>query len=85
MIHTAEWDDQSRLRGKRVAVIGTGAASVQVVPTIAPDAEETVVFQRSPPWVPMRKNPEYSKVTKAILAVCPWLMTVSCMLFLAGY
>ena len=50
MLHTARWDHDVDLRGKRVAIIGTGASAVQVVPTIAPDAEQLVVFQRTPIW-----------------------------------
>jgi cation diffusion facilitator CzcD-associated flavoprotein CzcO len=49
--HTARWDHDVDLRGKRVAVIGTGASAVQVVPRIQPLAERLSVFQRTPPWI----------------------------------
>jgi cation diffusion facilitator CzcD-associated flavoprotein CzcO len=49
-MHTARWDDTVDLRGKRVAVIGTGASAVQVIPAIAPDVAELTVFQRTPIW-----------------------------------
>lgn len=49
-VHTARWDHGVELRGKRVAVIGTGASAVQVIPTIAPDVDQLVVFQRTPIW-----------------------------------
>jgi 4-hydroxyacetophenone monooxygenase len=48
--HTARWDHSVDLRGKRVAVIGTGASACQVIPTIAPDVSELTVFQRTAPW-----------------------------------
>jgi 4-hydroxyacetophenone monooxygenase len=48
--HSAQWDHDLDLRGKRVAVIGTGASAVQFIPEIAPDAGELLVFQRTPPW-----------------------------------
>ena len=49
-MHTAQWDASVDLRGKRVAVIGTGASAMQLVPSIAGDAERVVVFQRSKQW-----------------------------------
>jgi cation diffusion facilitator CzcD-associated flavoprotein CzcO len=49
--HTAEWDHEQDLRGKRVAVIGTGASAIQVVPNIQPLARSLRLFQRTPPWI----------------------------------
>jgi 4-hydroxyacetophenone monooxygenase len=49
-MHTAEWRDDVELEGKRVAVIGTGASAMQLVPNIAGVAERLMVFQRSPQW-----------------------------------
>ncbi|MHA6796278.1 flavin-containing monooxygenase [Pseudonocardia bannensis] len=54
--HTARWDHDVDLAGKRVGVIGTGASSVQVVPAIADVAGQVVVFQRSPQWVAPNAN-----------------------------
>ena len=51
MFHTARWDAACDLRGKRVAVIGSGASAIQVVPAIAPEVAELKVFQRTPPWI----------------------------------
>ncbi|WP_433678232.1 flavin-containing monooxygenase [Nocardia sp. CA-119907] len=50
VVHTARWDGSLDLKGKRVGVIGTGASSVQVVPTIAPEVKHLTVFQRTPIW-----------------------------------
>jgi len=50
-MHTARWDHSVSLRGKRVALIGTGASAVQVGPAIAPDVAQLTVFQRSRHWV----------------------------------
>jgi cation diffusion facilitator CzcD-associated flavoprotein CzcO len=50
VMHTARWDHDVDLRGKRVGVIGTGASAVQVIPTIAPLVDRLVVFQRTPIW-----------------------------------
>jgi cation diffusion facilitator CzcD-associated flavoprotein CzcO len=49
--HSAHWDHGVDLRGKRVAVIGTGASAIQFVPAIQPLAASLTVFQRSAPWV----------------------------------
>lgn len=49
-IHTARWDHSQDLTGKRVAVIGTGASAVQVIPEIAPKVSSLTVFQRTPIW-----------------------------------
>ena len=55
--HTAQWDRSFDWRGKRVAMIGTGASGHQVGPTIAPEVERLMIFQRSPHWVV--PNPNY--------------------------
>ena len=49
-VHTARWDHGLDLTGKRVAVIGTGASAVQVIPSIAPNVKQLKVFQRTPIW-----------------------------------
>ncbi|MEU1981276.1 NAD(P)/FAD-dependent oxidoreductase [Nocardia sp. NPDC019395] len=51
IIHTTAWDDTYDLTGRRVAIIGTGATGVQLVPEIASRAGELTVFQRTPIWV----------------------------------
>ncbi|MEX1666232.1 flavin-containing monooxygenase [Zhongshania arctica] len=51
VMHTAEWDKTYSLVGKRVAVIGTGASAIQVIPSIQPKVQSLKVFQRTPPWV----------------------------------
>jgi 4-hydroxyacetophenone monooxygenase len=55
--HSARWRHDVDLRGKRVAVIGTGASAVQIIPEIAPEVGELVVFQRTPPW--LVQTPDY--------------------------
>jgi 4-hydroxyacetophenone monooxygenase len=49
--HSARWDHDVDLTGKRVAVIGTGASAVQFAPEIAERADHLTVFQRTPPWL----------------------------------
>ena len=49
--HSARWDHTFPLEGKTVAVVGTGASAVQIVPAIAPKVGKLLVYQRTAPWV----------------------------------
>jgi 4-hydroxyacetophenone monooxygenase len=51
MFHSSRWPADLDLSGKRVAVIGTGASAIQIVPAIADKVESLHVFQRTPPWI----------------------------------
>jgi len=51
VFHSARWDHDYDLAGKRVAVVGTGASAIQIVPMIQPEVDRLVLFQRTPPWV----------------------------------
>ena len=57
--HSNQWRADVPLTGKRVAVVGTGASAVQLVPEIAPQCETLTVFQRTPAWVLPRKDVRY--------------------------
>ncbi|OXM48833.1 4-hydroxyacetophenone monooxygenase [Amycolatopsis thailandensis] len=59
--HSAQWEHDYDFKGKRVAVVGTGASAIQFVPRIAKDVAELTLFQRTPPWImpkPDREMPE---------------------------
>ncbi|SOJ52629.1 Baeyer-Villiger monooxygenase [Mycobacterium simulans] len=60
LMHTAQWDHNVDLTGKRVAVVGTGASGVQVVPELAKVARQLTVFQRTPPWMVPKDDRPYS-------------------------
>ncbi|WP_405167777.1 flavin-containing monooxygenase [Nocardia sp. NBC_01499] len=51
IFHSARWDHTADLQGKRVAVIGTGASAMQIVPSIAPEVAHLDVYQRTAPWI----------------------------------
>ena len=51
LLHSADWDEHIDLRGKKIAVIGSGASAFQLVPEIVEKARHTYVFQRSAPWL----------------------------------
>jgi cation diffusion facilitator CzcD-associated flavoprotein CzcO len=75
-MHTARWDHSRDLRGKRVAVIGTGASAVQVIPAIAPDVEHLTVFQRTPIWCLPKFDGPLSPRFRSALARIPGALTL---------
>ena len=58
--HSATWNHDVDLRGKRVAVIGTGASAIQFVPEIAPHVAHLNVFQRTANWILPRRNSAFT-------------------------
>ncbi|MUM33966.1 NAD(P)/FAD-dependent oxidoreductase, partial [Mycolicibacterium sp. CBMA 361] len=54
--HSAQWDHSVDIVGKRVAVIGTGASAIQIVPAIVDQVAELHLYQRTPAWVMPRPN-----------------------------
>jgi cation diffusion facilitator CzcD-associated flavoprotein CzcO len=71
--HSAEWDHDYPLAGKRVAVIGTGASAVQFIPEIAPLVKSLTIFQRSGNWFLPRENRRYAAAFKAAIKLVPGL------------
>ncbi len=67
--HTNDWDHSFDYRGKKVAVIGSGASAAQVVPAIQPDVAELHVFQRSPHWVLPRPDHDFSRTEQRLLGI----------------
>jgi cation diffusion facilitator CzcD-associated flavoprotein CzcO len=51
VFHSARWDHDHNLRGRRVAVVGTGASTIQFVPLIQPTVGSLTLFQRTPAWI----------------------------------
>jgi cation diffusion facilitator CzcD-associated flavoprotein CzcO len=56
VFHSARWNHDFDLAGQRVAVVGTGASAIQIVPEIQPTVGRLVLFQRTPPWVMPRRD-----------------------------
>jgi cation diffusion facilitator CzcD-associated flavoprotein CzcO len=69
--HSAQWDHDYDLTGKRVAVVGTGASAIQFIPRIAPDVAGLTVFQRTPPWVMPKADYPIPGWAKRIFAAVP--------------
>lgn len=95
MLHSARWDTSYDLKGKRVAVIGTGASAVQIVPAIAREVSRLTVFQRTAAWLGDRmdgavspekqeryeKYPISQKITRWLLY---WFLEFRGLLFLGN-
>lgn len=71
--HTASWDHDVELAGKRVAVIGSGCTAIQVVPAIQPMVAQLDVYQRSPGWTLPKMDFAYKPRTQRLLERVPAL------------
>jgi cation diffusion facilitator CzcD-associated flavoprotein CzcO len=72
VIHTAKWEDSVDLDDKRVAVIGTGATAVQLIPQIAKRAAAMTVYQRTPIWVTPKADFKIPRAVRSLFAAQPW-------------
>lgn len=71
MFHSARWDHEHSLQGERVAVVGTGASSIQLVPHIQREAQKLHLFQRTPPWVVRHSDRKTSRVERRLYRTFP--------------
>ncbi|MEA2449229.1 MAG: hypothetical protein QOG63_1161 [Thermoleophilaceae bacterium] len=69
--HSARWNHDHDLTGRRVAVIGTGASAIQIVPRIQPQVGQLYVLQRTPPWVLPHSDREIGKRTRRLYKRLP--------------
>ncbi|MCE2390912.1 MAG: NAD(P)/FAD-dependent oxidoreductase [Proteobacteria bacterium] len=73
VFHSARWEPGFDPRGRDVAVIGTGASAIQIVPELAPLARRLTVFQRTPPWIVPKGDRAFEDAERRRLARWPWL------------
>lgn len=73
VIHTARWDHDYDLEGKRVAIIGTGATAIQLAPAIVDRLEHLDIYQRTPIWLAPKPNPVFSEQAKQRMRRIPML------------
>lgn len=69
--HTNSWDWNYDYKGKRVAVIGSGASAAQAIPAMVDDVAEMHVFQRTPHWVLPRPDRKFSRFQRYLLSKKP--------------
>ena len=72
-MHTAKWDGNVDLKDKNVAVIGSAASAIQIVPEVAKIARSLTIFQRTPNWILPRNDRDYSRKEKSRFAKWRWL------------
>ncbi|MGB1582079.1 MAG: flavin-containing monooxygenase, partial [Nevskiales bacterium] len=71
--HSQDWDHDYDLKGKKLAVIGTGASAIQFVPQIAREVNELHLMQRTPPWIMPKPDRRVSSLEKALFKRLPAL------------
>ncbi len=70
--HSQQWDHDYDLKGKKVAVIGTGASAIQFVPQIANEVDTLHLFQRTPPWIMPKPDREVSRFERFLFNKLPF-------------
>jgi cation diffusion facilitator CzcD-associated flavoprotein CzcO len=71
LVHTAQWDHGYDLTGKRVAVIGTGATAIQLIPEIVERVAHLDVYQRTPIWLMPKPDFAMSERVRAVFRAAP--------------
>ncbi|WP_436860870.1 flavin-containing monooxygenase [Acinetobacter haemolyticus] len=74
VFHSAQWNHEVDLSNKRVAVIGTGASAIQIIPAIQPIVDQLYVFQRTAPWVIPKPNLVLYDASKNVQQKVPFTM-----------
>ncbi|MGN2641744.1 flavin-containing monooxygenase [Nocardia takedensis] len=74
--HTAHWNHEVDLTGKRVLCIGTGASAVQFIPEIQPKVAHLTLFQRTPAWVIPKFDTDYGPLQHRLFARIPGMLLV---------
>lgn len=71
VIHTTAWDSSHDLRGRKAAIIGTGATAVQLIPKLAEQVDELTVYQRTPIWVTPKVDMPIPRAVQQLFAKVP--------------
>ena len=80
--HTSRWDNSFDYSGKRIAVVGTGASGIQVIPEVAKSAAQVTVFQRTPHWILPRPDHLLSSFERNLMNISPIRKIVRLALYL---
>jgi cation diffusion facilitator CzcD-associated flavoprotein CzcO len=75
--HSAQWNHGHDLTGRKIAVIGTGASTIQFLPTVQKSAGHVTVFQRTPPWVFPHRNRPTKALERMAYRTLPWTQRFS--------
>jgi cation diffusion facilitator CzcD-associated flavoprotein CzcO len=77
IVHSQQWDPTLDLSGRRVAVIGTGASAVQLIPPVARKAQQLDIYQRTPNWIIPRPDRAIGPRRRALYRRMPWLQKLA--------
>lgn len=77
VFHSSDWPHDFSATGRRIAVIGTGASAIQIVPAIAPEVDHLTVVQRTAPWIMPRGDHPLSSWQREVNARVPFSMAVA--------
>ena len=72
VMHSARWDWDYQIVGKKVGIVGTGATAAQIIPEIAQSTSQLVVFQRTPAWVMPRHDKPISPIRQTVYKYIPF-------------
>lgn len=75
--HSARWDHDVPLEGKRIGIIGNGSTGVQIVTALAEQCQQVTLFQRTPQWVFSVPNPEIPKPLRKLAEKVPALQRIA--------
>lgn len=70
--HSARWNHKIDLKGKRVAIIGSGASAIQIVPAIVDEVAHLDYYQRTPSWVLPKPDREITEVEQSLFRALPF-------------
>jgi cation diffusion facilitator CzcD-associated flavoprotein CzcO len=76
LIHSSRWDNEYDLTDKRVAMVGTGATAIQVIPAIVDRVARLDVYQRTAIWLLPKPNPKLSRFAQRVFAVVPFVQVL---------
>ncbi len=77
IVHSQQWDEELDVSGRRVAVIGTGASGVQLIPPVARAARRLDIYQRTPNWIIPRPDRAIGPHRRALYRRLPWLQKLA--------
>eukprot|EP01061_Rhynchopus_euleeides_P014214 TRINITY_DN2467_c1_g1_i1.p1 TRINITY_DN2467_c1_g1~~TRINITY_DN2467_c1_g1_i1.p1 ORF type:complete len:556 (+),score=206.23 TRINITY_DN2467_c1_g1_i1:50-1669(+) len=83
-MHTAKWDSSADLKGKTIAVVGTGASAIQAIPRLAAIASKMYVVQRTPSWVLGKDSGPMSSLVRWLAALPIVSTLLRALFFLRG-
>ncbi|WP_435581717.1 flavin-containing monooxygenase [Amycolatopsis thermoflava] len=75
--HTSTWDHGQNLHGRRVAVVGTGASAVQIIPKLQPQVARLTVFQRTPTWIMPHPDRPVTGLPRRVLGQVPGALSLA--------